>query len=126
MGISFTTSGSYAKTFGFLHSITERRIFSVMDRYGPVGVAALAAATPKDSGVTAQSWDYTISEKNGVHAIEWHNSHIVGGVNVAILIQYGHGTGTGGYVQGHDYINPVTKTIFDQILADIQKEVSQA
>lgn len=90
------------------------------------GVDALRAATPVESGLTAQSWGYEIEQKNGAIFISWTNSNIVNGVNVAVILQYGHGTGTGGYVSGQDYINPAIKPIFDEIANELWKKVTSA
>ena len=98
-------------------------IFSGLDRYGQEGVDALANATPKESGETANSWRYRIIRKRGFVTIEWYNTHVNDGANIAVLIQYGHGTGTGGYVQGIDYINPSIRPVFDRIADEIWKKV---
>lgn len=95
------------------------------DQYGRAGVAALASATPVDSGETAQSWYYEITNKKGSVSISFHNSNIQNGVPIAIILQYGHGTGTGGWVAGRDYINPAIRPIFDQIANDAWKEVTK-
>ena len=96
-----------------------------LDQYGRAGVAALASATPVDSGETAQSWYYEITNKKGFVSISFHNSNIQNGVPIAIILQYGHGTGTGGWVAGRDYINPAIRPIFDQIANDAWKEVTK-
>jgi hypothetical protein len=98
-------------------------LFSGLDHYGRMGVDALARATPVDTGLTASSWAYRIRREKGRVGIEWYNTHTVSGVQVAILIQYGHGTGTGGYVSGRDYINPAMQPLFDQIADDVWKKV---
>ena len=90
------------------------------------GVAALQASTPKESGLTAASWDYEIETKGDITKITWINTHTVDGVNIAIILQYGHGTGTGGYVSGRDYINPAIKPIFDEISDEVWKKVTLA
>lgn len=95
----------------------------IFARYGQAGVTALSNATPVESGETANSWYYEIEVKPGLVSIIWKNRHVDDGANVAILLQYGHGTGTGGYVQGRDYINPAMKPIFDQIEAEFTKVV---
>lgn len=95
----------------------------LLDKYGKIGVSALAEHTPKDTGRTASSWSYVAKGGKGNATIEWYNSHINQGVNIAVIIQYGHGTGTGGYVRGVDYINPALKPVFEQIKNDILKEV---
>lgn len=99
------------------------RYRSVLEKYARQGVEALAAGTPVDTGKTAASWDYEIVEENGTLSIYWTNSNINKGVNIAMILQYGHGTGTGGYVQGVDYINPALKPIFDAMADAAWKEV---
>lgn len=124
--ISFTTSGSTTRTMKFLQRMQAPDLFSGFDSLGRRGVEALAANTPTDSGLTANSWSYEIETKNGVTTITWFNSHTVDGVNIAIILQYGHGTGTGGYVAGRDYINPAIQPIFDEIANDMWKKVTSA
>jgi hypothetical protein len=99
--------------------------FDNLEQYGQKGVDALASATPKDSGETAHCWAYKIERKSGKVSIVWSNTNVVNGSNIAVLIQYGHGTGTGGYVQGRDYINPAIRPIFDKIADDVWKKVTQ-
>ena len=96
----------------------------VLENYGRQGVQALAAATPVDSGNTASAWDYDIVKKENSVSVIWNNSNIHNGVNIAIILQYGHGTGTGGYVQGRDYINPALRPIFDAMADAAWKEVT--
>lgn len=123
--ISLSSSGSgLSKSRARLEKLKDARLFRVLDRFGKQGVAALAAATPKESGETASAWSYQIINERGTHGIRWLNTHMAGSVPVAILLQYGHGTGTGGYVQGRDYINPVIKPLFEQIRAEVRKAVS--
>ena len=98
---------------------------SILDKYGREGVAALASATPIDSGETANSWFYEISHDNGSATIAFCNSHINQGVPIAIILQYGHGTGTGGWVEGRDYINPAIQPIFDKIVEEAWREVTK-
>lgn len=124
--ISFTVSGSTAKTEAFLQKMQQPNLFSGLESLGQQGVAALSAATPVDSGLTAASWSYEIEDKNGLVTITWFNSHVENGVNIAIILQYGHGTGTGGYVSGRDYINPAIQPIFDQIANEMWKKVTSA
>jgi len=124
--ISFTSSGSFAKTEAFLRQMSKGDILRTLESFGQQGVSALAAATPVDSGVTAQSWGYEVRRSGSSYSIEWTNSHIEDGAPIAILLQYGHGTGTGGYVQGRDYINPAIKPIFDQIAESVWKAVTSA
>lgn len=121
--ISTQSSGSLKKTTDFLQGLKSGRIFDGLDRFGRLGVEALANATPRESGETANSWFYQVVRKPGQVVVEWHNTHIVDGAPIAILIQYGHGTGTGGYVQGRDYINPAIRPIFDQIAQDVWEKV---
>jgi len=105
----------------------RREQFKALEKYGAIGVAALKQATPVESSETANSWYYEIVDRPGYYSIHWLNSHIEdpGRIPVAVLIQYGHATGNGGYVQGRDYINPALQPIFDQIVADMWKEVTK-
>jgi hypothetical protein len=121
--ITFQISGRFNKTTGFLTQLNNARILSIMNRYGSRGVLALSEATPRDSGKTANSWYYTVGQKDGQYWIDFHNSNLIGTTPVAILIQYGHGTKNGGYVQGRDFINPSIGPIFDEIKDGIMKEV---
>lgn len=97
-----------------------------LDKYGKEGVEALAMATPIDTGETAASWVYTIERTNGSASIVWSNTHVVNGLNIAVLLQYGHGTRQGGYVVGRDYINPAIQPIFDKIAKNAWKEVIES
>jgi hypothetical protein len=124
--ISFSSKGSFSKTENFLTKMSRGDIFQMLDGYGQEGVAALAAATPRDSGGTAGAWGYKVSRGISRTTIEWTNSHIVNGVPIAVILQYGHGTGTGGYVQGRDYINPAIKPVFDKIADRAWKAVTSA
>lgn len=128
MDVSFTTSGSTAKTQAFLAAMQniDRDIRSFCESAGARGVAALAAATPVDSGLTAASWGYEVESTGSVTTITWTNSNSNNGVNVAIILQYGHGTGTGGWVAGRDYIMPAIMPIFDSISNDVWKKVTTA
>lgn len=123
MGITIEATGSFANTQRFLRRLSQQDIFKILDKYGPAGVAALSAATPNETGETASSWSYEIKQSRGSHEIVWKNSHIVHGVNIALILQFGHGTGTGGYVQGRDYINPAMRDIFAAILRDVREVV---
>lgn len=123
--ITISSKGSFEKTETSLKRMKRSEIFASLEGYAREGVAALANATPTDSGLTAESWTYEIVQKLGRHAIIFHNSHMVDGRPVAILIQYGHATGTGGYVQGRDYINPVIMPLFDKIAAEVWKVVTK-
>lgn len=121
--ITFTQKGSFDRTTAYLNRLKSAQLFAVLNKYGSLGAAALSNATPVDSGLTAGSWSYTIEHRPGYYSIRWHNSNRVAGAPLAVLLQYGHGTGTGGYVQGRDYINPAIRPIFDQMSADIEREV---
>lgn len=125
--IKITSRGSFKNSLAFLERMKRREQFRVLHKYGPIGVAALAQATPKDESDTANGWYYEIVDKPGYFAIHWMNSNVVypGRIPVAVLLQYGHATGTGGLVQGVDYINPALRPIFDQIAADMWKEVTK-
>lgn len=124
--ISFSSVGSFKKTLGSLEKLQGANLFAALGRYGQVGANALAKSTPRDDGDTANAWTYEIQQtKQGV-TIHWVNNHVNAGVNIAVIIQYGHGTGTGGWVEGRDYINPAMRPIFDQILNDVWKVVTNA
>lgn len=125
--IHLKVSGSTANADAFFQRMMNRDQFKVLAKYGPQGVAALAAATPKDDGDTAGGWYYEIDDRPGYFAIHWLNSAIVepGAIPIAVLIQYGHATRHGGYVQGIDYINPALRPIFEQMAADMWKEVTR-
>lgn len=121
--IEYSTSGSTAETEAFLKACAKGDYLAALDPLAQQGVDALRAATPIESGVTGESWDYEILQDSGGVTIWWSNNHIVDGFNVAIGLQYGHGTGTGGWVQGYDYINPAIKPIFDALAEQVWKEV---
>lgn len=122
--IRLTTSGSFDKTKAFLDRMINGDVYKDLDRYGRLGVDALSRATPVASGKTASSWSYKIERSRTGVTISWHNDNINQGSVIAILIQYGHGTGTGGYVEGRDYINPATRPIFDQIANEVWRKVT--
>lgn len=121
--ISITSSGSN-KTEVFLTKMLKGDLFNSLDRYGAMGVDALASATPKDSGLTASSWTYHVVKKKGFYSVVWNNTNTINGTPVAIILQYGHGTGTGGWVEGRDYINPAIQPIFDQMAEEVWKQVT--
>lgn len=123
---SVEAKGDYAQTIKSLQKLANLRLQQRLEKFGREGVAALSAATPVDSSLTASSWSYKIVGSKGGHTIVWTNSHIVDGTPVAILIQYGHGTGTGGYVKGRDYINPAIRPVFDRLADDVWKAVTSA
>lgn len=122
--VTFKHHGDFRKTKRFFKRATEARFLKDLDKYGREGVAALSAATPTESGKTASSWYYEIVRDKGSFAIRWDNSNVNNGVKIAVIIQYGHGTGTGGYVAGRDYINPAIRPIFDKIAENAWKEVT--
>ena len=122
--ITFRQKGDFSKLNNFLEKAKEIVKLGNLDKYGREGVAALASATPVDSGETAKSWYYEIKRQNGSVVIEFCNSNINDGVPIAIILQYGHGTGTGGWVEGRDYINPAILPVFDRIASDAWKEVT--
>ena len=124
--ITFRQKGDFSKLTRFLERAKEAVHLGDLDKYGRVGVAALASATPTDSGLTASSWYYEITNKDGSAIISFRNSNVQNGVPIAIILQYGHGTGTGGWVQGRDYINPAIQPIFDQIADSAWKEVTKS
>ncbi len=122
--ISFRQKGDFSDLNRYFERVREAIKLGVLDKYGRAGVAALASATPKETGKTAASWYYEISRKNGSVSLEFYNSNVYKGVPIAIILQYGHGTGTGGWVEGRDYINPAIQPIFDQLAKDAWKEVT--
>lgn len=127
LSITVKSTGSFANLERFLLKMSKNDLFSDLDTLAQEGVAALRANTPIDSGFTADSWYYEINiDTNGTSSIEWKNSNIQNGEPIAILLQYGHGTGTGGYVEGRDYINPAIKPIFDKISQQVWKKVTSA
>ena len=123
--LTITSKGDFSKTYKFFRNASKLNFTNILNKYGSEGVRALASVTPVDSGETANSWAYEISSSKDGATITWVNTNVVNGAPIAILLQYGHGTGTGGYVQGRDYINPVLKPIFDKIANDAWKEVTQ-
>jgi hypothetical protein len=119
-----TSKGDFKTLERYLMKSLNNNYRSILEKYGQQGVQALSAATPVDTGKTASSWDYRITEKNGNLSVEWINTNVNDGVNIAVILQYGHGTGTGGYVVGTDYINPALKSVFDGIAEAAWKEVT--
>ena len=124
--ISFKHTGDFSKTTKFLERAKRGDYLKVLDKYGKEGVKALSSATPVDSGTTANSWSYKIEKGNSSAKISFLNSNVNKGVPIAIILQYGHGTRNGGYVQGRDYINPAIQPIFDRIANEVWKEVTKA
>lgn len=123
--ISFRQTGDFSKTIKFLSKSSNGIVLKDLDRFGREGVDALSKNTPIDSGLTATSWNYEITNSKGRTTISWYNSNIVNGVPIAIILQYGHGTQNGGWVEGRDYINPVMRPIFDKIADKAWKEVTK-
>ena len=125
MKISFRQKGDFSKLTGYLEKAKEAVKLGDLDKYGREGVAALSSATPVDTGTTAASWYYKIEHKNGTATISFCNSNIQNGVPIAIILQYGHGTRNGGWVQGRDYINPAIRPLFDKIAENAWREVTK-
>ena len=123
--IKITQKGDFKKATSYLEKLKDAIQLSSFDKYGQAGVNALSSATPVDSGKTANSWYYKIENRKGSIAIVFCNSNIQNGVPIAIILQYGHGTGTGGWVEGRDYINPAIQPIFDEIANHAWKEVTR-
>lgn len=123
--ITFRQKGDFSKLTRYLEKVKSVVKLSDLDKYGKEGVAALASATPVDTGLTASSWSYEIKHQNGRVSITFKNSNIQNGVPIAIILQYGHGTRNGGWVQGRDYINPAIQPIFDKIANEAWREVTK-
>lgn len=123
--IKFRQKGDFSKLTHFLEKAKEAVRLGYLDKYGREGVAALASATPIESGRTASSWYYQVENKNGSASITFYNSNVNKGVPIAIILQYGHGTRNGGFVQGRDYINPAIQPIFDRIADEAWREVTK-
>ena len=124
--ISISQKGDFSKLTGFLERMKNVIKIGDLDKYGREGVAALSAATPKESGLTANSWYYEIERSKDSVSISFHNSNINKGVPIAIILQYGHGTRNGGYVDGIDYINPAIQPLFNKIAEDAWEEVTKS
>ena len=123
--ITFRQEGDFSKLTSFLEKTKKLFNVGILDKHVRKGVEALAAATPIDSGETANSWYYRLENKNGSAAITFCNSHIQNGVPIAIILQYGHGTRNGGWVEGRDYINPALQPIFDELAKEAWKEATK-
>lgn len=124
--ISFKNSGNFDNLSKFLESMRMKKYLGVLNKFGEQGVSALRSSTPVDTGLTANSWSYNIDIESDHASIYFTNSNIHEGVNIAIILQYGHGTGTGGYVAGRDYINPAMRPIFDEMANAAWKEVQES
>jgi len=125
--IKVSTRGSFVNSLAFLQRMKNREQFKALRKYGPIGVEALKGATPVDSAVTAESWYYEIVDRPGYFAIHWYNSHVEdpGRISIAAILQYGHATRQGSWVEGRDYINPAMRPIFDQMVLDMWREVTR-
>lgn len=123
--INFRQTGDWSKTTNFMKRLKQRKYLSFLDKYGQRGVDALSSATPVDTGKTANSWSYEIRNNDKKVSIVFKNSNIVNGVPIAIILQYGHGTRNGGWVEGRDYINPAIQPIFDEIVKEAWGEVTK-
>ena len=126
MVVSWSTKGNFNNTERFFSRMLRRQLFQRLGNLGARGVQALASQTPLDTGRTASAWRYEIEVSSGGYTITWHNDNVQNGFSVAIGLQYGHGTGTGGWVQGFDYINPAIKPIFEEIAEQVWGEVTKA
>lgn len=124
--ITISHKGDFSKSIKFLNKIKVLSIERILERYGQKGVDALASATPVDTGKTASSWTYEITKTEGAYSINWLNTNVNKHVNIALILQYGHGTRNGGYVKGRDYINPAIQPIFDEIAESAWREVTEA
>lgn len=125
MAITFHVDGDFPNTRSYLKRLSKQDFYSSLEKYAREGVTALEQATPKESGYTANSWSYKIERKKNSCTISWYNSSSNDGVPIVILLQHGHGTGTGGYVSGRDFINPSIKPIFDRISEKVWQEVKK-
>ena len=123
--IRLKQKGDFSKITGFLEQSKEKLCKGILDKYGEEGVEALAEATPKRTGLTAASWSYTVENKNGIAKLIFYNSNIQNGVNIALIIQYGHGTARGGWIEGRDYINPVIQPLFEKIVEEALTEITK-
>ena len=123
--ITFRQKGDFSKLTNYLEKAKEAVKLGDLDKYGREGIAALSSATPVDTGKTASQWYYKIERKSNSVSITYCNSNVQNGVNIAIILQLGHGTGTGGWVEGRDYINPAIQPIFDRLAKDAWEEVTK-
>ena len=121
--ITLKSRGDWEKSFNFLKKATRLNLSSLLEKYAQQGVDALSAATPVDTGLAASSWSYRIDVGKNESTITWLNDDIEGGYNIILLVQYGHATKNGGYVQGRDFINPAMRPVFDNMIYEIWKEV---
>ena len=123
--LTYETKGDFSNLTKFLEKAKESVGLGLLDKYGQIGVEALKAATPRDTGLTAESWSYSIFRSEGLIKLTFNNSNVNKGIPIAILIQYGHATRNGGFVEGIDYINPALQPIFQDLADEIWKEVTK-
>lgn len=123
MGIKFKSKGDWEKTTKFVKKCTKLEIEKILQKYGEEGVSALRAGTPYDTGNTANSWSYIVEQDGSSWSVTFNNSNVNKGVNIALILQFGHGTGTGGYVAGRDYINPALQPVFDDLVKEAWEEI---
>lgn len=124
--IEFESRGSFRNTENFLSVMKRKDIYASLERYGREGMQGLAANTPVESGITANAWSYRVYRTGKVYGITWYNHHVESGIPIVILLQYGHATRNGGFVQGRDFINPVIRPLFDRIANEVWKAVQKA
>lgn len=124
--IKITEKGDFDNTEKYLEGLTTDNLASILSQYAELGVNALSNATPVDSGLTSESWYYDLVQRPGYFSIRWCNSHIENGVPIAIILQYGHGTRNGGYVEGRNYIMPAIQPVFDTIEKEITAWLSKS
>jgi hypothetical protein len=123
--IKISSKGDFGKIERFFKNTINSNFINALDKYAKEGVSALASATPIDSGETKNSWTYKVEKYSGGAKIIWLNTNVINGVPIAIILQYGHGTGNGGYVEGRDYINPALRPVFDKIANEAWREVTK-
>lgn len=123
--ITFKSKGDFKRLTGYFERIKESINVGELDKYGREGVRLLSMYTPKETGLTSQSWEYEIINKDGQATIQFNNTNVKNGLNIAIILQYGHGTKDGGWVEGIDYINPAIQPLFNKIADDAWKEVTR-
>lgn len=124
--VNLTSRGNFNNTFKFLQNVRKLDIRHILERYGRIGVERLREATPKDTGLTSESWVYEVRMVGNSGSIEWWNTNINDSVPIALILQYGHGTGWGAYVPGRDYINPALQPVFDELAEKVWEEVRRA